>query len=82
MEIHYSKASASKVSKLRFQEEKTKAITNGISQNVFREYVLSVEPEYNSPHGWDRIKTVWIGRCADIRLTELLSEMNNQLSSK
>jgi hypothetical protein len=27
--------------------------------NAFRDYVITSEPCYNSPHGWDRIRAVW-----------------------
>lgn len=82
MEINYSKLTATQVAKLRFQEAKAEAIQNGISQTTFLEFVTSTEPCYNSVIGWERVKNVWLGRSADIRLTELIQEMNNKLISK
>jgi|GEM_PF-5299374 len=82
MEINYSKLTATQVAKLRFHEAKLQAVQEGTTQATFLEFVINAEPTYNSIDGWERIKNTWLGRSADIRLTELIQEMNNELISK
>lgn len=80
--MNYSTLTATELVKLRFQEHRELANKKGFGFNAFREYALRVEPCYNSPHGWDRIRAVWYGKNADLRLTELLIEWNSSLTDK
>lgn len=83
MAINYPRLTPAQLAKMRFKEEKNIATESlGVNQSTFREFVLSKEPSYNTPEGWDRIRTTWSGRCADLRLVELLAQLNHNLTDK
>lgn len=75
MAINYPRLTAAQLVKMRFKKQKEQATVAGINQSTFREFVFDKEPAYNTAEGWDRIRTAWGGRSADLRLLELLSEM-------
>lgn len=76
--INYPRLTPAQLTKTRFKKAKELATSKNINLSTFREYVLVEEPAYNSPEGWDRIRTAWSGRVADLRLTELITELEQQ----
>lgn len=77
--IDYVKESTAEVLKKRFKGHQTAVKTKCVKLNSFREFVLEREPQFNTPEGWEAIKNAWYGRSANIRLTELISEMAKSL---
>lgn len=77
--IDYVKESTAEVLKKRFKDHQLTAKTKCVKLNNFRDYVLEQEPQFNTPDGWEAVKNVWYGRSANVRLTELMSQLANSL---
>lgn len=77
--IDYVKESTAEVLKKRFKAEQKAAKSKCVKLNNFRDFVLEKEPQFNTPEGWEAIKNVWYGRSANVRLTELMSDLSKSL---
>lgn len=46
----------------------------------FLEYVAAQDDNYNNPHGYNHIRNVFYGRCADLNLNKMLDEYQNEIN--
>lgn len=53
-----------------------------VSLTQFREFVLSIQPYYNTPAMWKHIENVFYGRVADYPLTEYLKQYSVLIEAK
>lgn len=74
--INYTTISASTLVKKRFKAERQK------SKMSFQEFVQMVckeNSQYNSIHGFDRLKKTWYGQVADLYLLEIIQNANSHV---
>lgn len=46
----------------------------------FLEYVIAQDNNYDNPHGYNHIRNVFYGRCADLNLNKLLSDYEESIN--
>ena len=46
----------------------------------FLEYVIAQDDNYDNPHGYNHIRNVFYGRCADLNLNKMLDEYQHSIN--
>lgn len=76
--IDYVNETSAEVLKKRFKSAQEKLKEKCWKLGDFRKEVLQIEPQFNTPEGWEVIKNTWYGRLSNVRLTEIIVELSKR----
>jgi len=78
-EMDYLKLSTVQVLKERFKSSKKELKEKQLTiLEDFQSFVIKKEPLYDCPEGYKKVYRAWYGTTPDIRLTELIEQLNTE----